>query len=76
LPPAPSSMPARDWRSPARAFRSVSRSGIAGRGEPLVLSRADAEEIELLRDESSRGPAAGRHRVSLHKTEPTVTFCA
>jgi len=43
---------ARLARAPGRAFRSVSLSGIAGLGEPLVLSRADVEKIELLRDET------------------------
>ena len=52
---------ARLARAPGRGFRSVTLGGIAGAREPVELSSADLDKIELLRDET---PAARAVRVT------------
>jgi hypothetical protein len=43
---------ARLARAPGRGFRSVTLGGIAGAREPVELSTADVDKIELLRDQT------------------------
>jgi hypothetical protein len=63
---------ARFARVPGRAFRSVRVDGIADSPEPLVLSAADAEKIELLRDETP-SPRAARVTGTLDTISATRT---
>lgn len=67
---------ARLARAPGRGFRSVTLGGIAGVREPVALSSADVDTIELLRDETPT-PRAVRvngtlDTISVSKTDVVV----
>jgi len=63
---------ARLARAPGRGFRSVTLGGIAGAGEPVELSSADVDKIELLRDETP-APRAVRVTGTLDTISVTKT---